>query len=284
MAKTAPTPNMPATGCPNTPAIGFPPTPAILQGAPPWAVNTPEVSPVLWERCPPPRGGDDPSANLAGGLSKELLRRVCEPFFDQMLVALAEVLSAQSPYMTAESDQYSLKVGSNADQLNEESGEEACDSQEFGAFSSVLVQDSPWQGLPQDGPMVLTQQQGGSGDVESEQAQAGEPEKTIMVCRHWKSKGWCRLGAACKFAHPDHKCGVGAPKGSGVGSGGARTGDKSSDEEGAPDGQKKSSRKRRGKARGGKAVPGGQIESMPPGTLTAAPMAQQVFLQYELQG
>jgi hypothetical protein len=31
-----------------------------------------------------------------------------------------------------------------------------------------------------------------------------------MVCHHWKSKGWCRMEAECKFMHPDHKRGVGS--------------------------------------------------------------------------
>lgn len=36
-------------------------------------------------------------------------------------------------------------------------------------------------------------------------------EKSVMVCRHWKSKGWCRMEDGCKFLHPDHKRGTGAP-------------------------------------------------------------------------
>jgi hypothetical protein len=37
---------------------------------------------------------------------------------------------------------------------------------------------------------------------------AGEIEKSTMVCRHWKSKGLCKLGSKCKFLHPEHKRGV----------------------------------------------------------------------------
>merc|ERR1719188_558933 len=37
-----------------------------------------------------------------------------------------------------------------------------------------------------------------------------EDQKCPMVCHHWKSKGWCRMGAECKFLHPDHKRGVGS--------------------------------------------------------------------------
>lgn len=34
-------------------------------------------------------------------------------------------------------------------------------------------------------------------------------EKRAMVCRHWKSKGWCRLGSECRFLHPEYKRGSG---------------------------------------------------------------------------
>lgn len=34
-------------------------------------------------------------------------------------------------------------------------------------------------------------------------------EKGLVVCRHWKNKGWCKFQDTCKFQHPDHKRGVG---------------------------------------------------------------------------
>lgn len=36
--------------------------------------------------------------------------------------------------------------------------------------------------------------------------------KNVSVCHHWKAKGLCRLGADCKFLHPDHKKGLKARK------------------------------------------------------------------------
>lgn len=33
----------------------------------------------------------------------------------------------------------------------------------------------------------------------------------VVVCCHWKNKGWCRFATSCKFAHPQHKRGVGVP-------------------------------------------------------------------------
>merc|ERR1712113_893221 len=31
----------------------------------------------------------------------------------------------------------------------------------------------------------------------------------VSVCHHWKAKGHCKLGDACKFLHPQEKKGVG---------------------------------------------------------------------------
>lgn len=35
-----------------------------------------------------------------------------------------------------------------------------------------------------------------------------QADKVVMVCRHWKSKGYCRRAEECKFLHPDHKRGT----------------------------------------------------------------------------
>merc|ERR1712139_363673 len=48
--------------------------------------------------------------------------------------------------------------------------------------------------------------------------QVSDSEKSTMVCRHWKTKGWCRLESNCKFLHPEHKRGIAAPKACGTGS------------------------------------------------------------------
>jgi len=49
-------------------------------------------------------------------------------------------------------------------------------------------------------------------------------EKSVMVCRHWKSKGWCRLGNDCKFLHPEHKRGSGIVPRRSVGAGATAAG------------------------------------------------------------
>lgn len=32
--------------------------------------------------------------------------------------------------------------------------------------------------------------------------------ESTMVCRHWKSKGFCRYNSQCKFLHPEHARGI----------------------------------------------------------------------------
>jgi len=48
-----------------------------------------------------------------------------------------------------------------------------------------------------------------SGEAQAAAKVSSPPEggKHIMVCRHWKSKGFCKLEASCKFQHPEHKRG-----------------------------------------------------------------------------
>jgi hypothetical protein len=212
-----------------------------------------------------------------------------------MLVALQSVLEGQHQYSMNE-EESSVGTGEVAfgscfqqgssymsmEHLIEDDGSDAGD---VGAFSSVLVDSSPaWQPCPEPVaqlPMVCPPAAKSGAKPAKPAGANGEQEKpvTVMVCRHWKSKGWCRLGSECKFSHPDHKCGVGsnnANKGSQVGAGAladARVGGNSSDEAAVgPDGQKKA-RKRSSKDRGGKkkentaAQPPPAFISAPPGNL-----------------
>lgn len=38
-------------------------------------------------------------------------------------------------------------------------------------------------------------------------AEESKPSKNA-VCRHWRSKGWCKYQTTCRFLHPEHKQGV----------------------------------------------------------------------------
>jgi hypothetical protein len=107
-------------------------------------------------------------------------------------------------------------------QLDTMLDEESTEADELGAFASLL------SGVPSEGESVdavepkspetgvsapLTPRQISGEDSQ----QTSDNEKSTMVCRHWKSKGWCRLETNCKFLHPEHKRGVGAHKSSGDG-------------------------------------------------------------------
>lgn len=165
-------------------------------------------------------------------VSRELLKTACEPFFEQMLTAVQEAVEQQMRSQFQAQTQMHQQghvqsfdsIGElkcqrtsmhfpQARQLDPLPDEESTDVEELsGAFASLLsgptsedegsdgVLESSWKPLPET-----------SGTEEAEHA--ADCEKSTMVCRHWKSKGWCRLESNCKFLHPENKRGVSAPKG-----------------------------------------------------------------------
>eukprot|EP00930_Biecheleria_cincta_P026446 TRINITY_DN18640_c0_g1_i1.p1 TRINITY_DN18640_c0_g1~~TRINITY_DN18640_c0_g1_i1.p1 ORF type:complete len:305 (-),score=32.01 TRINITY_DN18640_c0_g1_i1:72-935(-) len=65
-----------------------------------------------------------------------------------------------------------------------------------------LTQDSTNSpGVPSK--LRMTSQAPGAHDPGEGEQQSGQ------VCRHWHSKGWCRLGDSCKFTHPNQERGAG---------------------------------------------------------------------------
>merc|ERR1712070_199836 len=101
--------------------------------------------------------------------------------------------------------------------------EESTESDDVGAFASLLSgPSSESEGIDGVNDQSLetdfSQRPMGSQALPEDSEQASDCEKSMMVCRHWKTKGWCRLEANCKFLHPEHKRGIAAPKGCGGGS------------------------------------------------------------------
>jgi hypothetical protein len=93
--------------------------------------------------------------------------------------------------------------------------EESTEADDVGAFSSLLSGPSSESecvdGLePQSPEAEFSQPPPALPEDSSEQA--SDSEKSIMVCRHWKTKGWCRMEGNCKFLHPEHKRGIAAVK------------------------------------------------------------------------
>jgi hypothetical protein len=160
---------------------------------------------------------------------------VCEPFFEQMLTALQQALQQQQQQKQGCADQVCSTQGQarhtsyhfpQAKQLDPmPDDDESTDAEDCGAFASLLSgpssedeNSSVTLAKPSDSQAMIPEAQDPecaalSHTTQDESDQASEPEKSTMVCRHWKSKGWCRLGSNCKFQHPDHKRGVAVSKG-----------------------------------------------------------------------
>lgn len=169
-------------------------------------------------------------------ISRDLLRTVCEPFFEQMLTAVQYALQEQmlqaqqisevghilkATGQTTKNDflhpscQTRMQTWTTLDPMLDEESTEADD---FGAFASLLSGPSSEtevvDGVEATSPeteAVAPQTPGFNAKQDVEVA--SDSEKTTMVCRHWKTKGWCRMESNCKFLHPEHKRGITAPKG-----------------------------------------------------------------------
>jgi hypothetical protein len=85
--------------------------------------------------------------------------------------------------------------------------EESTEADGSGAFSCLLSTPSPRtesvDALDANSEFLSLGQ-----DLE----QASDSEKSNMVCRHWKTKGWCRMESSCKFLHLEHKRGIASAK------------------------------------------------------------------------
>jgi hypothetical protein len=141
-----------------------------------------------------------------------------------MLTALQETLQAQQRQQCDADRQFMSKAASFLPNfqaptqqwtyLDPMLDEESTEADDVGAFSSLLSGPSSESegvdGIEPQSPEADLSQPTLSAQEGSEQA--SDSEKSVMVCRHWKTKGWCRLEANCKFLHPEHKRGVAAVK------------------------------------------------------------------------
>jgi len=174
-----------------------------------------------------------PKAPVQPAVSREHIRMVCEPFFEQMITDLQNAL--QTPmheHEEAEVMQTMVETTKNAcfqavfqstslplfqaRPVDPMLDEESTDADDYGAFASLF--SSPSSESEGCGAVEFNAHETfmmpppTPGHFSSEDSTLpGDSEKSSMVCRHWRSKGWCRLESNCKFLHPEHKCGVSAP-------------------------------------------------------------------------
>jgi len=191
-------------------------TPEIMQQAmPPWCIHTPESSPMLWGVAPlcdtymlPP------AATVPNGISKEFVRKVCEPFFEEMLEAVHQAVLCQMQGHSDEASSESTQQQYHQYQA-EPSTEDGSDVSEFGAFSTVF--SCPSTGVSEEGLPVNIEPHCSQVVQRALSHGTDEKEANVMVCRHWKSKGWCRMEDNCKFLHTERKRGVGSVNGNKAG-------------------------------------------------------------------
>lgn len=165
------------------------------------------------------------TANASPVISRELLRSVCEPFFEQMLTALENALREQqklaqmtqtstsvvepvmhSTYHSAfPAEPMSVYHSTQLPPMDDEESTE--EPEEHGAAFATLLSGSSSPSQVEVADVAQEVAQAALDDSD----QASDPEKAVMVCRHWRSKGWCRLEGNCKFLHPESKRGIAAP-------------------------------------------------------------------------
>lgn len=215
----------------------------------PWAVRTPEPSPMCWGLTPSMEAYGDCASTQASDfltpLSREMLRAVCEPFVEQMITALQSALLQQhswprqqqvdllsrQQYVPTTIDAQFYQQGTYFASVPQQTTkqvypvvlEESSETDDGGAFASLfscLSSDDNCSDHIEDNLRVLDPSlsvptpKNPAADIGIEQPASVDAEKSVMVCRHWKSKGFCRLEANCKFQHPDEKRGAKAPKSS----------------------------------------------------------------------
>jgi len=163
-----------------------------------------------------------PAAPKSANVELGALQIACQPLFEQMLLRIssnADVLGQVQPIVSQQlietlCQPYFQQI---AEKLHEElmSSEKQCsmdedrstDAEEGSAFSCLFSgQSSDVEACDVDSWSEARYSP--SASPKDSTGSSPEAEKNVVVCRHWKSKGWCRMESQCKFSHPEHKRGV----------------------------------------------------------------------------
>jgi hypothetical protein len=143
----------------------------------------------------------------------QVIQSLCQPFFEKTVETLCRnidngglssnsVVDPQHMRKAAvEEHKPRLNLGRSLD-LWEEISTDADKDSAFASLFSSDGEDCDVESRKEDED-ELRSSHCTAGLVSSQDA-----EKSQMVCRHWKSKGFCRYGSECKFLHPENKRGV----------------------------------------------------------------------------
>jgi hypothetical protein len=141
----------------------------------------------------------------------QLIQTLCQPFFEEVVETLCGEISAV-PGVTGATWQKTmdvpLKDARTTLSLGQSLGlreEDSTDAESDSAFAALLSSEGEdCEGDQRMEWASYSSQFSGDEDLESPK----EDDKSQMVCRHWKSKGWCRYESQCKFLHPENKRGI----------------------------------------------------------------------------
>jgi len=208
----------------------------------PWAAYTPEISPRGWDEthnmeCSLPEVPSQPmlSPELlrtvfaphfeqmccsvqndafvqkmpAEMITPDVLQPMCEPFFEQMVVALQQSMQQHSSHQT-QGQHFNIAQSMQTTGLP---AFDACFQPVFFPSQMFYHMDDASTEADDSCPFTSNLSPSSEGEVDAAEGKSedtSDVERTAMVCRHWKSKGWCRLESKCKFLHPEHKRGVSA--------------------------------------------------------------------------
>jgi len=211
----------------------------------PWAISTPEVSPRYWGALSDVPVQSVPSLDflrmvcepcfeqicciaqqmgVCATVSHEELRTMCEPCFEQVITSLQQTCMTSSEMLQAMCNPFFEEMISALQETLQQNAlqqhfNNQCQSMQNVPYSSHGIWFQPVyypdKQLPNfDEASTDADDSGAGGDAivskSDDSESTSDPERSIMVCRHWKSKGWCRLESKCKFLHPEGKCGISA--------------------------------------------------------------------------
>lgn len=213
----------------------------------PWVTSTPEGSPRYWGAAPnvpvqPLPSLDflrmmcDPCFEQILCIAQQMcvhaivchedLRTMCGPCFEQVIISLQQTCMTPPKMLRELCNPFFEQMISTALQqaLQQSALQQHFDNQCHGI--QILVHSPhglcfqpahyPDKQLPNFDDASTEADDSSSGvdaivSKSDDSESTSDAERNIMVCRHWSSKGWCRLGSNCKFLHPECKRGISAP-------------------------------------------------------------------------
>jgi hypothetical protein len=204
-----------------------------------WATETPEPSPRSWTKVPTKTANEqvyalkkacdpifeqlfaciashvDVLENAETPVRFQMVQGLCQPFFDHISGALCDEVSSVGfcPFpevvQTVAKSRALDKPRLNLEQSLALWEEGSTDTDDGSAFAGLFSSDGEEHEVesrketPTAAQLMLlsaTPISSREDDVESLQ--------DATVCKHWKSRGWCRYHSQCKFLHPEDKRGI----------------------------------------------------------------------------